>query len=293
MNEINFIDKSFDREATETYSISLQANQNGLTYCIFDEVENQYILFRKHRFDQVILVSDLIREITGIFAADEILSLNYKKVRFLGFTQQSTLIPEELFDLEFMADYLVFNHAGDVHNQLFHNHISPPGIYNIFALSDELVSSITLHFKKVEFASQTTTFIRHIAHNPHLFRNDMVYVGLNPDFFDIACTGGGKLKLYNTFQYTNENDLLYYILFVYNKTGFEPRKVPLNLSGELSSKLRYTDMLREFLPELKPDEAYCISEFAPGLKQLDTSRYLNLLNLHLCASLVEHSVAGK
>jgi hypothetical protein len=288
MHEINFIDKSFDQDTQGTYNISLQANQSGLTYCIYDVETNLYVLFRRHRFEQVVLVEDLIRKIAGVFKTDETLSFQFHTVRVLAYTRQTTLVPEAFFEGHKMRDYLMFNHAGDVDHELFNNHITPPAIHNVFALSRELVSSMMLHFKRAEFLNQTTPFLRHISHVQDAFMKPAVYVGLNPDFFDIACTGEGKLKLYNTFQYANENDLLYYVVFICNQMGFDTRNIPLNLSGELSSKISYYEILRQYIPNTRYDEVAGIPSLAPGLRQLNPVRFLNLLNLQMCVSSAEH-----
>jgi len=293
MHEINFIDKSFDQAASRNYSLSIQANSSGLTYCLSDLSSNSYILFRKHRFEEVVLVTDLIRNIGRVLETDETLSLPFHKIRFLAYTQQSTLIPRDFFDSGKMREYLMFNHAGDIDKALFNNLISPPGIFNVFSLPDELVSLITVHFKKVEFMNQTTPFLRHIANLPESFMKKAVYLGLNQEFFDIACTGDGKLLLYNTFQYNGENDLLYYVLFVCKKVGFDPAQIPLMISGELSSRSSFLDTLKQFIPETRCDEAVCIPALTSGLKQLGTSRFLNLLNIQMCASSAEYIRAEK
>jgi hypothetical protein len=293
MYEVNFIDRSFNQESSQKYSISIQANSNGLTYCIADDDMNAYILFRKYRFEKVILTGDLIREITAVLKEDEYLNLKYHRVRFIGYTQQSTLVPEKSFDSSIMQDYLSYSLGGDIDPELFNNKIDPPGIHNVFALPVELVKLITLHFKKVEFFNQTTPFIRNIISGSDSLNQPAVFVGLNPDFFDIACTANGKLKLYNTFLYASENDLLYYILFIINTAGFDLQNVPLFFTGEFSSKLTYYEMLKQYLPKISYHESACIPLISAGLKQLNVSRFMNLLNLKSCVSSVEHMEAEK
>ncbi len=82
-----------------------------------------------------------------------------------------------------------------------------------------------------------------------------IYVGLNADFFDIAVTGNGKLLLYNTFQYVNETDLLYYVLYVCRQLSLTSQDIPLKLSGELSSRLVYFETLKQYFPAIDYDEA--------------------------------------
>jgi hypothetical protein len=293
MHEINYIDKSFNQESASDYSLSLQANARGLIYCICDNISNSIILFRKYRFDHIILLSDLTRNIGNVFASDNTLRLHFAKVKFLGYTRQSTLVPAAFFDEDHRKDYLLFNDEGDGEGIIFNNLISPQHLYNIFSLPSELVTQLTGYFNKVEFLSQATTFLRHISMIPDGLNNPAVYVGINPEFFDIACTVNGKLLLYNTFQYTSETDLLYYILFVYNIMNYKTDKIPLVLSGELSSKLTYLDILKQYITETRCDQDTVMSLLAPDLRQLNTSRFLNLINVHACESSADYIKEGR
>lgn len=288
MHEINYLDRSFNPESASDYTLSMQANSSGLSYCVYDTNSNHVILFRKHRFDQVILQSDLIRSINNVLESDITLDLNYSKIKFLAYTRQSTLVPGAFFDEKHLRDYLKFN-DGETEGIVFSNLLSHPGFYNVFCLPDDLVSQVTLFFKKVEFLSQTTAFLQHILKRQDALLNQNVYVGLNPEFFDIACTGHGKLLLCNTFQYTSDTDLLYYILYVYNCLNLKPESVPLVLSGELSSKLSYIDILNQYFKGTRCDQQEGDAPLANGLKQLNTARFLNLLNVHACVSSAEYT----
>jgi hypothetical protein len=293
MHEINFIDRSFNKDSFGTYGISVQANQNGLVYCIFDNKAERYVFFRKHRFEHVQLAKDLTEQIAEVLEKDDVFDLQFHSVRFLGYTQQSTLVPASYFDRNKLLDYLAFNHADEVDHELFSSFIEPPGLYNVFALQRDLVSLISLHFKKVEFLNQTTPFLRHIAIKQDAFSKPAVHIGLNRSFFDLAAVDEGKLKLYNTFQFTNESDLLYYVLYVYKQLGFDTQKVPLYLSGEQSSKLSYYETLKQYIPATSYTAIRGIPELAPGLNQLNTVKFINLLNLQTCALSAEHTGAER
>jgi hypothetical protein len=293
MQDFHLADRLFNKDAAGNCALSVQVNQQGLIYCIFDEKAGQYVFFRKYSFHNVHLVEDLNTQIAEVLEKDDILSLRFQKVRFLGYTQQSTLVPVSYFSRSKMRDYLAFNHAGDIDRELFSSLITPPGIYNVFALQRNLVSLVSLHFKKVVFFNQTTPFLKHIALKQDAFLKPAVYVGLNSGFFDLAGTGDGKLRLYNTFQFVNESDLLYYVLYVYKQLNHDPQKVPLYVSGELISKISYFEILKQYIPETGYETVQGIPSLAPGLNQLQVVRFLNLLNLQTCALSVEHTGAEK
>lgn len=293
MFAIDFIDRSFNKEASGEYPLSVQANQNGLAYCVFDEKARRYLIFREHRFEDVHLTEDLIKNIGSVLESDEILSLPFRSVRFLGYTQQSALIPAVYFDKRKMQDYLSYNQGEETDHEVYSNSISPMRVINVFAIHRELVSLISVSFSKVVFVNQTTPFLMNLAIDKEAWSNPGVYVGLNPEFFDLAAVGDDELKLYNTFQYVNETDILYYILFVYKQLAFDAEKVPLYISGEHSSRLSYYEILKQYIPETGYAKVDGVSSLVPGIYRLNTLKFLNLLNLQNCELSAEHTEAEK
>lgn len=292
MMEDNFIDRSFNKDDSNSYNLSIQVNQGGMTYAIFNQSSGQCIYVKKNRFDQALLDNDIIEKTSEILESDELLNLDFHVVKVIGYTQLSTLIPAIFFDSDRQKDYLSFNTDAKVDHEIFCNYIiSPLDAYNVFALQRDFTTLFSVQFNKVGFLNQTTPFLSYIVSEPDSLARDSVYVCLHPDFFDIAAVGKGQLKLYNTFQYANEHDLLYYIAYVYRQTGFEQGTVPLVLLGERSSRLLYIETLKQLFTKLKKDQLFDLPVLAPGLKQLQTNRYINLLKSNTCGSSVEHTKA--
>jgi hypothetical protein len=292
MIEDNFTDRSFNKDSSKSYNLSIQVNRGGMTYAIFDHSSGQCIHVKKDRFDKVWLDKDIVEKTSEILESDELLSLEFHTVKVIGYTQLSTLVPAVFFDKNRQEDYLTFNTGSTVDHDVYYNHIlSPLDAYNVFALPSDLTALFSVHFDKVGFLSQTAPFLNHIVFGPDSLDRDAVYVGLHPDFFDLAVAGKGQLRLYNTFQYASEHDLLYYIAYAYRQTGFEPGIVPLYLSGERSSRILYKETLKQLIVNLKENQVTDLPALAPGLKQLQTVRYINLLKSNTCGSSVEHSKA--
>jgi len=292
MPELNYVDRSFNKDNTANCHLSIQTDRNGLAYCIRHTRQGDFIVFRKYRFDHVYMASDLVRQVIAVLDKDDILNLPFHSVHFMDYTQQSTLVPESFFNPDNLADYIEFNTGGAFEGELFSNHIRPLDAYSVFSLPRALVSLVTLHFKKVEFSSQTTPFLWNITRNPTSLDKYTIYVGLNADFFDIAVTGNGMLLLYNTFQYVNETDLLYYVLYVCRQLSLTSQDIPVKLSGELSSRLAFFETLKQYLPVISYDEATGIPPVASGLMPVVLYKYLNIFNLQSCELSAESIKAG-
>jgi hypothetical protein len=287
MPELNFVDRSFNKDHSVNYHLSIQADRNGLAYCIRNNRHREFIVFRKYKFDHVYLESDLAGHVISVLDRDEILHLPFLDVHFMGYTQQNTLVPASYFSSDHLTDYMDFNSGGASDGELFSNHLRVLDTYNVFTLSRALVTLITLHFKKVEFSSQASPFLWNVSNQSGSLNNTAMYVGLNADFFDVAVTGSGKLLLYNTFQYVNETDLLYYVLYVCKQLSLKTNDLPLILSGEMSSRLVYSEMLKQYLPATDHDATVGLPPVSTGLSTAITYKYLNLFNLQACALSVE------
>jgi hypothetical protein len=287
MPELSFVDRSFEKDHSEDYHLSIQTDKNGLAYCVRNGKQKEIIVFKKYKFEHVYLDSDLAGQVIAVLDKDDILNLAFHSVHFMGYTQQSTLVPAAYFNPDGLASYIEFNLGGTSDGELFSNNIRSLDNYNVFALSRALVSLITLHFKKVEFSSQASPFLWNLSHQPGSLDKPIMHLGLNADFFDVAVTGNGKLLLYNTFQYVNETDLLYYVLYVCKQLSLKTNDLPLILSGESSSKLVYAETLKQYLPDTEHDATTGLAPISPALSQAVAYKYLNLFNLQSCASSVE------
>jgi hypothetical protein len=292
MPELNYVDRSFHKDNTAHYHLSIQADRNGLVFCIQDNRQGVFIVFRRYRFDHVYITSDLVGHMISVFDRDEILKLPFHSVHFMGYSQQSTLVPAIYCSTRNLADYIDFNMGGSSDGELFSNLIRPLETHNIFLLPRALVSLVTLHFKRVEFSNQATPFLLNVSVDKRFRKNPVIHVGLNSDFFDIAVMEGDKLLLYNTFQFVNETDLLYYILFVCKQLSLKTADIPLVLSGELSSRLTYFETVKRYLPATSYDTASVNPPLASGLMPVVTYKYLNLFNLQACELSAESIKAG-
>ena len=103
--QINLTDKSFKAEHAVQYELSLQADRDLLSYCIYDPEKKQHIVLRNYKGRDVHLLEDLMNHLEGIFMEDELLDLPFRKVRFIYYSQLSTLIPDQYFNRQYLTEY--------------------------------------------------------------------------------------------------------------------------------------------------------------------------------------------
>src|SRR5512133_1792694 len=121
MPELNFVDRSFNKDHSLNYHLSIQADRNGLAYCIRNGRQKEFIVFKKYKFEHVYLESDLVGQVISVLDRDEILRLPFLDVHFMGYTQQNTLVPAGFYSPDHLADYMDFNSGGPSDGEMFSN----------------------------------------------------------------------------------------------------------------------------------------------------------------------------
>ncbi|MBN2481584.1 MAG: DUF3822 family protein [Bacteroidales bacterium] len=290
--QINLVDKSFKTEKAGQYQLSVQIDRDDLSYCVFDPERKQHVVLKKYNFEQQEVREDFINSIAGILAGDDLMDLPFESVRFMYYSQQSTLVPDSYFDKLHLHDYLSFNHSLEPADELFCNFIKPLGTWNVFAVPSVIVSLINNEFENAVFAHQATPFLWSSDRPEGSSDRYRIFAGLNYDFFDVAVVSNHKLLLYNTFQYINETDLLYFILYIYKQMKIDVRNAPLVISGEMCTKLIYFDTLKKYIPDLSYADAPEDFSLAPVLYPVSFYKFQNLFSLHNCESSAENTKEG-
>ena len=279
MPEINILEKSIDQQALENSILSIQANLDGFSFCIYDPEKKIFTGFRSFKTDNVGLADRLVDKIEEIQKKDNLLKVPFRETRFIYLSQKSTLIPAAYFDETKLKTYFEFNHTIDELDEIHFNYISPANAYNVFALPTYIASAA--RFPNARFYHQSTPFINSILTN-FAANKEVVFVNLNHSFFDIAVAGPKGLALYNSFAYQQESDLLYFILYVYNQLGLSLQHTELVLSGANADNARYYNALKSYITFVKYNSPDKKLEFISEFDKLNKYSYLNLFNVVNC-----------
>lgn len=289
---LHLITNSFRTERSADYFLYVQLENDGLTYCIVDPAINMCLAFIRHTFSLRVSGGERTDRLEAVIREDKNLTLQYKSVLILHYSQHSTLVPAVLFDESLAADYLRYNHYPDDKSEIFTDYIEPISAYNVFSIPEKIVAFFRNKYEIIAFKHHSTPFICN-ASVSGIGNETTVHAGINSGFIDIAVFKNNKLEIYNNFQYASEADLLYYILYVYRQMSLDPESNRLFISGEMSRKLSYIEILKQNFVKTEHSAADQNIRLAPELNSLHIYKYLNLFSLFSCALPEENIKAEK
>lgn len=285
MNNFALFDNSFDSSKTKTYYISIQLSLNGYSFSIIDTIWNKYIGLKHENFSEECHWEKLPGILKKIIANDDNLSKNYAGVALVLITRKSTLIPTDLFDKSNISLYYSYNHRLNGYEELRFNLLKKADAYNVFAVPQGIIETMNNRFSNVTYYQQATPFVENNLLPGSDFvseKSKSVAINVFRDFFDIQVYRADKLLLFNSFEYSNKNDFVYYVLYIFKQLSLNPGTVRTDLSGLIDEKSLYYKDLKKYIANLSFSVFDNRFYYPDSFEYLPQHSFSNLLNLYKC-----------
>ena len=232
-------DSLLDQTDIKKSHMSILYTEGGLSFCLLNKEKKKYILLGHYKAESETDQKDLFEFLDRFQEMPDRVSLAVLDSQF-------TIVPKSLFDKNQVSTYLKFSNShvnAEVTfkeiNDMVLVHEDPA--YHLGWLADriphiELLNNaeVALHY----YMSKKTTGTDYLSIN--CFNN----------YLEILFVSNGKLELYNTFGYDNKEDLVYYILSVYEQLKLNPELVALNISGSITRKSEEVKLLKQYIKQI-------------------------------------------
>lgn len=258
----NYTDNSFSLYNAYSYSLLLQAGLDSFDYAFVQQ--NRLLVYAGDcNLDELAHPKQL----------SEILSATYRKV-IIGLPATGlTLVPKKLFAenhigdfarlLDVKTDERVFAQSLDSENNI------------IYKVPGAIAAAVEkFGFEHTHFTAQG--WIQAIAQSRPLSTN--LYLEIGRSTVQFLYFAGKSIRFYNSFEFKNEEELVYFTSFVCDELGLKPRETTLVLSGEVSIDDKNMKRLENFFPKIELNGAKVLE--LPG--NIPAHRVLSLSALSLC-----------
>jgi hypothetical protein len=245
MPDINYVNPQINNIVQQ--ELSIQVSLSGFSFIIRASETKDCLLFRNYGFDKIQLLDELIRKTDQLISDDKYLKKDFVKTDVVFIDQKATLIPEEFFKPEDLKSYFEFNHNLNELDELHYQKIPSVNAYIAFSLPNYLTNIFYKLFRNISFNHQANNLINlgvALTNNSEY----TVLAAINKGFFDITVFEKKSLILYNSFQYTNALDFIYFFLYSLNQLKIDPLAQDLIVLGEIS---KHKDVLLELNSRVK------------------------------------------
>jgi hypothetical protein len=186
-----------------------------------------------------------------------------------------TLVPNAVFSEDHIADFARFL---DVQSseKIFTEVLDSKNLV-IYKCAENMIP-ITEKFGLQKTVFNATGWISLIAKNYP--SEDNLYLNMDHKQVGILYFAQGKLRFYNTFEFNNPDELVYFAAFVAQELQLQPKSINLILSGHISLEDKNAARLSGFFNGVELNDLEVIDLPA----QIKSNQILSLAALSLCVS---------
>jgi len=283
MTKTYVVDQSFDVNVTTSYFLSIRSSSDGLSFCVLDPVTNTYIAFAHIPFvDQS---SDSIKT-QEVLLTEELLQMPYKKVFFLYESPKATLVPTALYDSSKHQELYQLNHASEgEETELVAQKIKMADAWNLFSIPRFMYHLVKTQFDSISFYQHYSPFVEScLLSSQNKQEKDVMHIGVHSKFFDLVVLSSRKMKLCNSYAYSNVNDFIYFVLFAFEQLKLSSDTTSVHIHGLHDRQNPLYKGLKNYLRQTQIAPVTPHFKFSPHMRIKESDKHLfhNLFNLAIC-----------
>jgi len=237
---LNKTDESFDTKDLRKYDLTFEMGEKTFGYSILDVEKNKFIAlgyFRNHLEN----VADSFSWLGGQF----------HNVKGIIGNSRFTLIPEALFVENEKESYFNFLHEKEPGETVFSDRLGHLEIYTVYGIPGHIRKEIDKVFPNVTLCHISSVLIGNIWMNVKNIAGRKVFLNLREGQFDLLVFEGKQLKYCNAFHFSTPEDIVYYVIFVFEQLNLNPEEISLALSGNVDRFSPVFDLLFRYIRNIE------------------------------------------
>ena len=237
--------QEMDFSKSEQYTLSIRISTDGFSFSIFNPLaDNPYTLFNLDIDKKKSLIVNFKDKVTN----HPFLSQLYKRVNIIIGDTKAVIHPSSLFEPEMMENlYYLGQKNINNHVEILSNELESSKQIIIFGVNKSLYKFINEHFSSPKFYSQTTPLLAYFTQRAKEGNTNKIFVQIQSDSIILFAYNKGKLILTNTFNTTETNNQVYYILYLWKQLNLSQEKDELFISGQIQDKQELIDLLNKYI----------------------------------------------
>lgn len=222
---------------TSTYNLSIQLSLNGFSFCIASN-ERKIITYFEHQLeDRNYNEQELLENLKSIFNTKAELQASFKNIELIFQNELFSLVPNELFDKNTPNDYLKYSIKTLKTDFIAHDILKNTNIVNVFIPYVNINNFIIDTFGEFNYQHSSGLLVKYCISINNYSPNEIVYLHVNQQQFDICIIKNKQLLLFNSFIKNRNEDILYYLLFCMEQLNLSTEEIPLKLLTPVTTDL--------------------------------------------------------
>ncbi|WP_010521161.1 DUF3822 family protein [Aquimarina agarivorans] len=221
---------------TSSYSLSIQLSLNGFSFLITSNTSEVVSTFTKSSGDFSFTEQQLLDQVSEAFTTKPELQANFSAIHVIYYNELFALVPKALFKENELKTYLNYSVKTLTTDYITYDELTT-GIINVFIPYINVNNFLLEKLGEFDFYHSSGILINHVLDKEKYSISEKVHIYVTTQQFDIICTKGTDLLLFNSFTYTANEDVMYYVLFCLEQLNLSSNQVEVELINTIDNDL--------------------------------------------------------
>ncbi len=271
-------DKDTENINSKELKLSILFMQDGLSYSIYHTETKRYYALVSKTFENLVDYTANILQ----FIIDESLNKDFQEVNVVFANHKSTIIPEALFQEDKKEEIYSLNFELSKNTEILSSYLPKSGNIILFPVDKTLLQELRKIYGTCNLMSQSHPFIEN-----HFVKNRIaedsvsakLFVQVFDDFIEIIVLKKSELIFYNTFKCKTNNDILYYIINVFEQLKLSQSETTVGFSGFIETDSLAVINLRKFVSVVYFESQNTDYRYYYKFQETAPHYYYNFLNV--------------
>lgn len=269
-------DESLDTNLEGDLHLSIQRGEGALAWALLLTRQNKYLALESYAYAKS-GETELLEELKKTAWFNNVSSVSLSCV-----SAQVTLVPEPLFDEKAQDSYSNFNFSGSINQSVIGAKVRSAGCYAVFALPQETEQLYRKTFPGIKIMHCAMPLLESILTNTKNESSEKAYINIRAKSFELVVARGGTLLYYNTFSYTTNEDVIYYLLFTFEQLKLNPENISLQLLGEIEKNDGVYPIIHKYVRNVSFMQRNARFDYSYRFSELPEHAFYSLFSQHLC-----------
>ena len=260
-------DSEVDLGNVSNYHLSMIVGEGNLTFSVVDLSDSRCVALEEYDTTNS---HEILWEELGLSAAQ------FKSVSCAVNNNYATLIPTPFFREDDLAEFLGFNFSDEVEWNPAHDTLSTVDSHNVYHIDPALQRSLKNSFPGLKIQHYSTTLIETNI-------DQTVFLCLQPHTLHLMAWKEKQLLFCNHFDHQTPEDVVYYLLFVYEQLGLNPLEDHLAVAGKITVGNETWDLIAKYVKHVSVLEQPASMQLTAEFENSQYHIHFPLLMQHLCA----------
>ena len=280
-------DDSFNVDHIADYCLFIQVNYNLFRICVTDTLRNRCLLLEDYKLSGINFPEELAEQLELIYDDHHILKAGYwKSIKIAIKSNNFSLIPNSLFDKNYLKEYLALNctlHAEPQDSYYYYSQKSTDAV-NIFSADKKIINWFSKMYpaKNIQLIHHTSPLIEGIMLSGAAAQDKEMFLQVEQNHLTILVKNNKTLEFCNTFYFQTAEDFIYYVMFVFDQLQLDQENTSVTVWGEITPDSLVYNKLMKYIRKVSLGAKPNSMKFGYFFDEVFDHNFFDLYSMHLC-----------